>query len=318
MKLRSLFALSLSLLTFACYAGNASHQAWQPKQLLVFGDGFSDNGNQYDLYKRPVSPPYWHGRYSNGPIWAEQLAHSYQLIVDPSKEPFYKSTTTFQDYAFGNAPILWRDRVKGEPTKTLDQQVLAYRNRKLHGNNNTLAIIWIGAKDAAQPGCYKKPFRCVRDMNHDLKANLNSLYDNGVRHFLLISVPDISKTPRYKKLVKPNTQKYISELIKYYNRELAYSTYRFSQEKPGAKTLFLQINSFYKDALSLMSLQNTTPCYSNFGNYTKKMGKVCPAPDTGGYFYFDDYYPTANVQKTLAQVVQTLLQNRKWQEKVSS
>ena len=316
MKIRSFFALFL-LLT-ACFSYADGHNSWQPKQIIVFGDGFSDNGNQYDLYKRPISPPYWHGRYSNGPIWAEDLAHSYGLIPNPALEPFYKMHTDFQDYAFGDAPILWRDRIKAEPTKTLDQQVIAYRNKNQRANNNTLAIIWVGAKDAAQPLCYKKPFRCVRDMNHDLKVNLNSLYKNGVRHFLMISVPDISKTPRFKKLLKPNTQKIISELIKYYNRQLAYTTYRFSQENKGANTLFLQINSFYKDTLSVLSVQNTNPCYSNFGNYVKKMGTVCPAPDTGGYFYFDDYYPTANVQSALSQVIHTMLENRQWQKKTAT
>ena len=41
--------------------------------LVVFGDSLSDNGNLFNLIGRPP-PPYWEGRSSNGPTYAEQLA----------------------------------------------------------------------------------------------------------------------------------------------------------------------------------------------------------------------------------------------------
>ncbi|MDI4239484.1 hypothetical protein OZ411_42630 [Bradyrhizobium sp. Arg237L] len=41
--------------------------------LVVFGDSLSDNGNLFNLIGLPP-PPYWEGRSSNGPTYAEQLA----------------------------------------------------------------------------------------------------------------------------------------------------------------------------------------------------------------------------------------------------
>ncbi|HDV5785644.1 TPA: hypothetical protein RJD83_002616 [Legionella pneumophila] len=43
------------------------------KNIVVFGDGLSDNGNLYAYtnHRRPASPAYYNGRFSNGPVWVE-------------------------------------------------------------------------------------------------------------------------------------------------------------------------------------------------------------------------------------------------------
>ena len=47
--------------------------------VVVFGDSLSDNGNLYELMRHqlPPSPPYFEGRFSNGPVWIEHLMASY-------------------------------------------------------------------------------------------------------------------------------------------------------------------------------------------------------------------------------------------------
>ena len=44
--------------------------------VVVYGDSLSDNGNLFaaSLGTIPMSPPYFNGRFSNGPVIAEQLA----------------------------------------------------------------------------------------------------------------------------------------------------------------------------------------------------------------------------------------------------
>src|ERR1022692_4940063 len=42
--------------------------------VIVYGHSLSDNGNLYFLTGIPTSPPYYNGRFSNGPVAAEQLA----------------------------------------------------------------------------------------------------------------------------------------------------------------------------------------------------------------------------------------------------
>jgi phospholipase/lecithinase/hemolysin len=45
------------------------------ERLYVFGDSLSDTGNVYRATGRttPPDPPYFRGRFSNGPVWVEHL-----------------------------------------------------------------------------------------------------------------------------------------------------------------------------------------------------------------------------------------------------
>ena len=45
------------------------------KDMYVFGDSLSDNGNLFDMTGglAPPSPPYFDGRFPNGPVWVEHL-----------------------------------------------------------------------------------------------------------------------------------------------------------------------------------------------------------------------------------------------------
>lgn len=41
-------------------------------RVVVFGDSLSDNGNLFAQTGQPPAP-YFQGRFSNGPVWVEQL-----------------------------------------------------------------------------------------------------------------------------------------------------------------------------------------------------------------------------------------------------
>ena len=67
------------------------------KQMVVFGDSLSDNGNLYAITSAvhrvidavPIIPdePYYQGRFSNGPVWNEYLAmHAFHLDIHDSKQ----------------------------------------------------------------------------------------------------------------------------------------------------------------------------------------------------------------------------------------
>ncbi len=45
--------------------------------LIVFGDSLSDMGNAKSSLNVPDTPPYWQGRFSNGPVWIEHLSDAY-------------------------------------------------------------------------------------------------------------------------------------------------------------------------------------------------------------------------------------------------
>ena len=104
--------------------------------LVVFGDSLSDNGNLYEYLKHqlPVSPPYFKGRFSNGPVWVEALLKSYYSS---------HSTDHLLDYAFGGAGVM-EDDVDSEGLFTLrsemDNYFLSHNDK---ADANSLFVIWI-------------------------------------------------------------------------------------------------------------------------------------------------------------------------------
>ena len=53
--------------------------------IFVFGDSYCDVGNIYAYTGglKPLSPPYYKGRFSNGPIWVEPVARVLGLPMLP-------------------------------------------------------------------------------------------------------------------------------------------------------------------------------------------------------------------------------------------
>ncbi|MBV8232201.1 MAG: hypothetical protein JO329_19640, partial [Planctomycetaceae bacterium] len=74
-------------------------KAGQFTQLVAFGDSLTDVGNVYHITNGtfPVSPPYDQGRFSDGPVWVEELASRMGL---PAPLPSSEGGT---DFAFGGA-----------------------------------------------------------------------------------------------------------------------------------------------------------------------------------------------------------------------
>ncbi len=48
-------------------------------RIVMFGDSLSDTGKMYSKMRGylPSSPPYYQGRFSNGPVWLEQLTQQF-------------------------------------------------------------------------------------------------------------------------------------------------------------------------------------------------------------------------------------------------
>ncbi len=48
-------------------------------RIVMFGDSLSDTGKMYGKMRGylPSSPPYYQGRFSNGPVWLERLTQPF-------------------------------------------------------------------------------------------------------------------------------------------------------------------------------------------------------------------------------------------------
>ncbi len=64
------------LVALASIIVSRSAQSATFDSIVAFGDSLSDKGNLYSLTGDtiPPSPPYYQGRFSNGPVWVEDVA----------------------------------------------------------------------------------------------------------------------------------------------------------------------------------------------------------------------------------------------------
>lgn len=64
-------------------------------KVILYADSYSDSGNDYKNSEFPSSPPYWKGRFSNGPTWAEYVAKS--ISIPFSNNGYGGATTNNKD-----------------------------------------------------------------------------------------------------------------------------------------------------------------------------------------------------------------------------
>jgi phospholipase/lecithinase/hemolysin len=163
------------------------------ERLVVFGDSLSDDGNAFALDPssfQPPTPPYYMGRFSNGPNWVD-----YFPSVAPSVAHFGPITAFFaaqlpNDHATDFA-------VGGATSGQVNLQIGAYL-ASLGGKPapSDLCVIWIGANDfaAGLAAGSLDPRATVEN----IRAGIAQLSSVGVRTFIVITIPDIALTPQVK------------------------------------------------------------------------------------------------------------------------
>jgi outer membrane lipase/esterase len=127
----------LTALTYLAFASIAARAAKSPYDAIyVFGDSYCDVGNIYAAtsHETPPSPPYFMGRFSNGPIWVEHVASAWGL-------PMTASLAGGTDYAFGDAYVtLTSAQNPAGPIPSVPQQVEMYLSSLPDGHADPKAL----------------------------------------------------------------------------------------------------------------------------------------------------------------------------------
>jgi phospholipase/lecithinase/hemolysin len=128
----------LALQADSARAANPGYDA-----IYVFGDSYCDVGNIYAATHGaiPLSPPYFNGRFSNGPLWVEHVASAWGL-------PMLPSLLGGSDYAFGGAYVTSAQVTPEGTIPSVPQQVALYLSQ--HGGKadpKALYVIEGGGND---------------------------------------------------------------------------------------------------------------------------------------------------------------------------
>ena len=296
-------------------------------QLFVFGDSLSDTGNAFiatgglvnPTQATPPSPPYYKGRFSNGPIWVDDLGSKLGLTptVYASLIPGGPSPTEGINFAVGGATT-------GEfnafvpsppfPPSGLQAQIKAFTSLKAAGlpaDSNALYTVLAGGNDLISGSI--DPSGSVKNVS---KA-VTDLYNAGARNILVGNLPDLGKTPRslgFDPLnpVVPGTAQLGTLFTNGYNNGLAQTLGGLSQSLPGINLISVDINSVINNAI-----EESKNSGSPFTNVTQAclFDPSCissnPAQQNQ-YLWWDGIHPTAGGHRLIADAaIQALDENQK-------
>ena len=162
--------------------------------MYVFGDSLSDTGNVSlaTLGLVPVAP-YADRSFSNGPVWAQDLAQSLHL---PALQPSLAGGT---DFAYGGAMTGQTPAHTLNPTDFASQygQFLTQVPSPQAG---ALYAVWIGSNDVLD--ITNNSLVDAGQQQADVSAAVNNevsviggLAAHGAQNLLVLNVPDLGKTP---------------------------------------------------------------------------------------------------------------------------
>jgi len=275
--------------------------------IVVFGDSLSDNGNLYEYmgHSVPVSPPYYEGRFTNGPVWVERLAATYFGE---------KAKAHLLDFAFGGAGI--SENSEDDVLFTLEREIDSYL--LAHGADSaqqSLFIVWIGANNYL--GIPDDPENNVKMVNEGIRHGLERLVKAGAKHILVLNLPDLGKTPGARDMAM---EQELSEYSNSHNQLLASTVANLQKEYPEVQWLSYDVNNMVNlilDNPAKFGFNNTNEtCYKvsfkpqRSRQSVLKMAAIVPSEavsDCEGYLFFDPVHPTTAAHQMMSDAAKMLL-----------
>jgi phospholipase/lecithinase/hemolysin len=250
-------------------------------KIVVFGDSLSDNGNLYALYHGlvPKSPPYFKGRFSNGPVWAENMADFFQN----------KSKIETANYALGGETIIDYGSDKHIQSLYLEISVLDYyAHSLLSDRSKTLFVIWIGGNDYL-----RAPITDVDKLSTDvvdaLQATIQDLIDKGGKYFLILNLPDMGKSP-YARVSKQKD--ILSQATVAHNQKLEAAITKLQNDNKDAVLKAYNVNALFSDLLAHPDNYN-----QKYGTHLQDATSACWE---GGYTLHQLQSPAAVIARELS------------------
>ncbi|MEP0748498.1 MULTISPECIES: SGNH/GDSL hydrolase family protein [unclassified Coleofasciculus] len=244
-------------------------------QIYVFGDSLSDVGNvlQATNGQYPPNPPYFQGRYSNGPVWADYLASKLKL-----------KSSTETNFAYGGATTGNSRQI----TPGLLAQIETFKATHSAANPRALYVVWAGAND------YLRGATDSTVPINNLAIAVKSLSAAGAKNIVVVNLPDLGKLPGTRTTQRSAS---LNVLTKKHNSGLAASLNGLRQQlNSDIKITYLDVNSLYNQVTNNPKKFG----FTNVTNACVSRSKICNNPNE--YLFWDSIHPTTAAHKLFVEL----------------
>jgi phospholipase/lecithinase/hemolysin len=271
---------SLALLPFIALSATSVAAV---DRIIAYADSFTDNGNDYSHSGFPVSPPYWNGRFSNGPTWFEQVAKNLKSKgITVSNNGYGGATTNNADaYSEFNG---WTVPGVVQQVETLD----------VKATEDSLFLIYIGYNDLnaiVNPDQYNvvnNKYSKEKIASNVVTSVQNIISKYSPKNILILNTPPFWQWPVVKDEDKPSAK----ELTESYNALVESEIKKIDNGNTEIK--FLDDYSWWNEAIAnpqQFGLETANgPCNPGIGNNN-------PCADPATHFFWDSYHPEAKAHK---------------------
>ncbi|MBO0904530.1 autotransporter domain-containing protein [Jiella sonneratiae] len=267
--------------------------------VISFGDSLSDNGNLYAVTggTTPTSPPYYQGRYSNGPVFTEYLNGALQRAGAAALGGIQIDPTKNQDYAFGGART---DTLPALTPGIPDQIGLFLKEDGVFAPNDVVTL-YGGANDIFQ-NPVPTPAGIVAvatQAAQNIGAAAGTLSKLGAPTLVVVNLPDLGLTPAYNGT--PTTMVAGTLAADTFNAALTQAVYATAAANPGTDTFLVDVERVQRAIVA-------DPGRFGFTNVTDGCVNVptcvaAPQDVQNRYLYWDAVHPTAAAHQIFGSLV---------------
>jgi outer membrane lipase/esterase len=277
-------ALGLLLLA-ALAAGPAAAVPLGYGGLYAFGDSLTDNGNAYRWSggRTPKSPPYWKGRFADGPNWYDRVAAAFRAEGAETR-----------NYAVGGATAITRDIHDLQNQRRLFQISITPKR-------NSIAAVGAGANDVMNSLGRSDLTSVARKAADEVVRAVNSLMSNRVKSALVLNLADLGKIPRYANRDAATREAATRGAMAFNNRlAIGLAGLRAKGMTIHEVDVFGYFNEVWADPLAFGIDNLTRPCLID-------NKAVCTAAEMARSAFADRTHPSATLHAILASRVLDLL-----------
>jgi phospholipase/lecithinase/hemolysin len=252
------------------------------KRIVIFGDSLSDTGRLH-ARTRILYPPevYWHSRASNGPNWIDYVSRALTW-----------KTLHYAVAGAATGSVGWfRDLFIPSLQEQVDEYLDETENEK---RSSDLAIIWIGPNNYLSD----PPKASVSGAIQDIETAVTELHEEGVRSFVLGTMPELGGLPAYQKPSAHATDKKLRDFTRTHNQALQDLVHKLRNQLPHAHFISFDAHAINQETIEhplSFGFRNTSQaCYQGdlLGRFHGK-SEFCKDPS--GHKFWDQVHPNSKM-----------------------